>query len=79
MTAWSFSAVHIGSGVLCSDIGPAPCSATDVATSDLNRQLIQRENGDAVFSIRVGLMALRDFLVISLAPVLGGRRGPERG
>ena len=35
--------------------------ARDVATSDLNRQRIQRENGGAVFSIRVGLIALRDF------------------
>ena len=47
-------------------------------TSDLDRQWIQRENGCAVFSIRVELMALRDFLLISPAPAVGGRRGRER-
>ena len=61
-----------------SDIGLAPCNATDIAASDLNRQRIQRENGGAVISIRVGLMALRDFFAITLAPVLGDRRGPGR-
>ena len=37
-----------------------------MAASDLNRQRIQRENGGAVFSIRVGLMALRDFFSSAL-------------
>ena len=33
--------------------------------SDLNRQWIQRENEGAAFSIRVGLMAGRDFFLPS--------------